>query len=140
MWPKLRRTLALFPTVVLSWVDAEGYPLSVRIAPQPIDGAAVLRVSPPAGLELRAGPASVLGHAHDEQTWHLKSFLSRGRLEQDEAGWVFRPLTFIPGAGVGSPLDQLKPLLRLRPTAQRYLRRRGLARPGIPWGKLKRSY
>jgi hypothetical protein len=140
VWDKLRQALALFPSVVLSWVDSDGYPVSVRISPEPIAGAEVLRFSPPAGLELRAGPASVLGHSHNEQTWNLKSFLARGRLEQDEAGWAFRPLAFIPGTGVGSPLDQLKPTLRLRPTAKRYLKRRGLARPAIPWDNIKRSY
>jgi hypothetical protein len=140
MWNKLRRALALFPTVVLSWVDTDGYPVSVRISPEPLDGAGVLRFTPPADLEPRAGPASVLGHSHNEQTWNLKAFLARGLLEQDGAGWAFRPLTFIPGSGVGSPLDQLKPLLRLRPTAKRYLKRRHLSRPEIPWDTIKRSY
>lgn len=98
MWNKLRRVLELFPTVVLSWVDDDGYPVSVRIAPEPIDGAEVLRFIPPSGPELRAGPASVLGHSHNEEIWNLKTFLARGRLEQDETGWFFRPLAFIPGA------------------------------------------
>lgn len=140
MWSKLRDALKLFPTVVLSWVDDDGYPVSVRVSPEPIDGAEVLRFIPPADLELRAGPASVLGHAHNEETWNLKSFLARGRLERDERGWVFRPLAFIPGAGVGSPLDQLKPALKMRPTAKRYLKRRGLSRPVIPWDNIKGSY
>lgn len=82
----------------------------------------------------------MLGHSHDEQTWKLKSFLARGLLEYDEAGWAFRPLTFIPGQGVGSPLDQLKPMLRFRPAAKRYLKRRHLSRPAIPWDSIKRSY
>jgi len=108
VWNKLRHALELFPTVVLSWVDDAGYTVSARVSPEPIDGAEVLRVIPPAGLELRAGPASILGHSHNEDTWNLKAFLARGLLEQDGAGWTFRPLTFIPGAGVGSPLDQLR--------------------------------
>lgn len=140
MWNKLRQALALFPTVVLSWVDDDGYPVSARISPEPVDGAEVVRFTPPAGVELRAGPASVLGHSHNEHTWNLKAFLSRGQLEHDETGWTFRPATFIPGSGVGSPLDQLKPMLRLRPTASRYLKSRHLPRPTIPWENIKGSH
>lgn len=148
MWTKLCQALAHFPTVVLSWVDPDGYPISVRISSlEPIDGAQVLRFTPPAGLEPRVGPASILGHSHNEETWHLKAFLARGLLEhhddkeeEERAGWAFRPLTFIPGAGVGSPLDQVKPALRLRPTAKRYLKRRHLPRPAVPWDNIKRSY
>ena len=43
MWDKLCKALELFPTVVLSWVDDAGYPVSVRISPEPVDGAQVLR-------------------------------------------------------------------------------------------------
>lgn len=140
MWNELRQVLGFFPTVVLSWVDDNGYSVSVRVSPDPIEDAEVLRFTPPAGLELRTGTASILGHSHDEATWKLKEFLARGQLEHDEAGWAFRPLTFIPGQGIGSPLDQLKAAFRYRSTAKRYLERRHLPRPAIPWANLKASH
>lgn len=139
MWNELRKALALFPTVVLNWVDEDGYPTSARITPRPDDSAETLRFDPPAGLAPREGPASILGHSHNARTWNLKAFLARGRLERDASGWVFRPSAFIPGQGVGSPLDQLKGTLRMRPTARRYLERHGLSRPTIPWDKIKGS-
>jgi hypothetical protein len=140
VWTDLCKALALFPTVVLTWLDEAGYPVSVRLAIEPVDGQQVLRFDAPEGLELRAGPASVMSHSHDEQTWKLKSFMARGRLELLDQAWVFRPLSFIPGAGVGSPLDQLRAALRLRPTAKRYLAKHGIARPAIPWQKIKTLY
>jgi hypothetical protein len=100
----------------------------------------VLRFPVPAELELRAGPGAVMSHSHDEQTWHLKSFMTRGLLEQDDQEWVFRPLAFIPGAGIGSLADQARGALRPRSTTKRYLAKRGLARPAIPWDKIKALY
>lgn len=140
MWSDLRAALALFPAVVLTWPDDAGYPVSVRLAVEPSDALQVLRFAAPAGLELRAGPASVMSHSHDEQTWHVKSFMARGRLERDDQGWVFRPLTFIRGPGIGRIADQARWALRPRSTAKRYLAKRGLARPRIPWDKIKASY
>lgn len=140
MWNKLRQTLGYFPTVDLSWVGDDGYPVSVRISPEPIDGAEVVRFTPPIGLQMRDGPASLLGHSHNEETWNLKEFLVRGHLKQDESGWAFRPLTFIPGMGSGSLLEQIKFTFRLRLTANRYLERRNLSRPVIPWHNIKRSH
>lgn len=137
---RLLQALALFPTVDLNWVDDDGYPLSAGITPEPIEGAETLRFTPPAGLELRAGPASTLGHSHDEKLWSLKAFLARGQLEPDEAGWAFHPRIFIPAGGFGSPLDQVKQLFQYRSTAQRYLKRRSLARPVIAWDNLRRSH
>jgi hypothetical protein len=140
VWSDLRAALALFPTLVLTWLDDAGYPASARLAVEPADSPQVLRFPALAGLELRAGPASVMSHSHDEQTWHVKSFMTRGRLEQDDQGWVFRPLIFIPGFGIGRVAGQVRRVLRPRSTAKRYLAKRGLARPGIPWDKIKASY
>jgi len=50
---------------------------------------------------------------------------------------VFRPSKYLPGQGVSSPLDEVKTLLRYRPNAKRHLERRGLARPVIPWDRVK---
>lgn len=140
MWDKLQKALRQFPDVVLMWVDEEGYPTGGRIRPEADDGTQTLRLTPPAGLELKVGPASLLAHSHNEETWLLKSFVARGLVEQDAAGWVFRHLTFVPGAGIGSVADQLRPLLTTRGTAKRYLARRGLNRPDVAWDKIKDCY
>jgi hypothetical protein len=140
VWSDLRAALALFPSIVLTWLDDAGYPVSVRLAVEPVDTGQVLRFPVPAGLELRSGPASVMSHSHDEETWHLRTFMTRGFLEHDGEGWLFRPLTYIPGAsgaGLGGFAQQIRIGFRARSTAKRYLAKRGLARPAIPWDKIK---
>jgi hypothetical protein len=140
MWDKLVKALGLFPDAVLTWVDADGYPLSIRVQPEPDAATQTLRFAIPAGLDLQSGPASLLAHSHNEKLWALKSFLARGRLEEEGDSWAFRPLVFIPGPGVGSPREQIGPLFKTRSTARRYLARRGLPRPAIPWDKVKTTY
>jgi hypothetical protein len=63
--------------------------------------------------------------------WNQKIFLLRGRLEEAE-GHVFRPEKFIPSIGTGGPLGTVRMVLGVRKAAAAYLKRRGMARPGIP--------
>jgi hypothetical protein len=140
MWDDIRRALGSFNDGVLTWVDVDGYPVSVRTRPEPDDASRALRVTAPPGMEPKAGPASLLCHSHNEETWNLKAFLVRGRLEPDGDGWVLRPVAFVPGSGIGGPLDPVRTIVRARGAASRYLARRGLSRPAVPWDKIKSSY
>ena len=137
MWDEVTKGLAQFPDAVLTSVDADGYPLSIRCRPRVDTATRVLRVPMQNGLELRPGPASLLCHSHDENLWNLKAFLVRGQIEPADGGWVFRPQKFIPGAGMGGPLGDLRAVVEARRAAKRYLTKRGLARPAIPWDKIK---
>jgi hypothetical protein len=136
MWDDIKKHLPDFESAVLTGVDSESYPFSVRCRPDADDAAKVLRVQLPADTPIQPGPASLLCHRHDENLWKLKSFLVRGALSRDEKGWKFEPLRFIPGAGIGGLPATVRFFTGSRRNAARYLKKRGLARPRIPWGEI----
>jgi hypothetical protein len=134
VWDEILRHLPDFESAVLTGIDAEGYPYSVRCRPQP--DARVLRVQLPSYVPVRPGPASLLCHRHDENLWNLKSFLVRGTLAREDGTWIFRPGRFISGAGIGGPMGMVRFVTGSRMNARRYLQKRGLPRPRIPWDEV----
>ena len=136
MWAKLMPLFGAFSSAVLTAIDADGYPASVRTALAPDESRQVIGVTGAEQVELRAGPASLLLHSHNEQLWDLQIVLLRGVLEPDGAGWIFRPLAIAVGADEGG-LAVLRMLQGCRRTASAYLRKRNLPRPLVPWAKLK---
>jgi hypothetical protein len=133
MWNKLVRYMADFSSAVLTGMDANGYPFSVRCHPKVDSVEKVLRMRLPAEGLLQPGPASLLCHSHDDKLWNLKSFLVQGVLEQEGDEWVFHPDRFIPGEGLGGQLSLIKILFQARRKTKEYLDRRNLPRPVIPW-------
>ena len=140
MWDDIVKNLAKFPSAVLTGTDAEGYPFSIRCVPQIDQGQKVLRLQNMSQSLIQAGSAGLLCHSHNELLWDMKAFVVRGNLRQDEQGCVFQPTQFIPGGGVGSPLDQLKAIGKMRRSAKRYLEKRGLVRPQVDWQGIKRLW
>lgn len=136
MWAEIVKKAATFESGVLSGIDAEGYPCSVRCTPAPDHGAQVLRCAVGAEIELRPGPASLLCHSHNEQLWDLRSLNVRGTLERDAQGWFLRPTAIIPEVGGTSPIAMIKAVVQLRRTATNYLKKRNLPTPAIPWKEL----
>lgn len=136
MWDEIEKYLPMFESAVLNVADAEGYPYSVRRHPEPDRAAGVLRLEHTRDYGLRPGPASLLCHSHDENTWNQKIFVLRGSLEQDEDGWAFRPERFVPSIGTGSSLDAVRALMGMRRSTRSYLERRGMTRPRIPWAEI----
>jgi hypothetical protein len=137
MWAEITRHLYQFESAVLSGLDEEGYPFSVRCRPYPdATGAEGLKVWLPPGTPIRSGPASLLCHSHDENLWNLESFLVRGVLVKDAGGWRFEPGRFIPGIGIGGLPAMIRFFLSSRRKASRYLKVRNLARPSIPWDEI----
>ncbi len=136
MWDDILQHLADFPTAVLTAVDDTGYPFSVRCAPETDDATQTLRFRLPEDTRIRVGPASLLCHRHDAQLWNLKSFMVRGTLERDARGWMLRPRRFVPGAGIGGLLGLLRFVRDGRRRTRRYLEKRGLARPTVPWDRI----
>jgi pyridoxamine 5'-phosphate oxidase-like protein len=134
---EIAKYLPGFPTAVLNGLDAEGYPYSVRCRSVPDRSAGVPKLALPTGIAIEPGPASLLCHSHDERLWDLKSFLVRGRLEQPENGRTFVSERFVPGGGIGGPLGTAKAVIGMRRTATRYLKKRSLARPPIPWDEIE---
>ena len=136
MWDEIVRHLPSFESAVLTGLDGEGYPYSVRCRARIDPTARTLRVRLPTAVSLRPGPASLLCHGHDKNMWNLKSFLVRGTLTRDDPGWSFLPQRFVPGAGIGGPMGTVRFVIGSRRNARRYLKKRGLPRPRIPWGEI----
>jgi hypothetical protein len=139
VWNDILKELPEYQSAVLTWIDNAGYPFSVRCTPKPDYDAKVLRMQLRMGTGIKSGPASLLYHYADEQIWNTKSFLVRGTLEQDAHGWILRPQRFIPG--VSSKIwDGLKMIRSGRRLAKRYLEKRSLSRPEIPWDEISASW
>ena len=125
------RGLPTYRSAVLCSLDDDGTPSLRRVRPTADPAARVFLVDGDAE-PLRAGPASLLCHSHDEKLWNLRSMVSVGRLEPRDGGWVFAPTRFVPGAGT-DPLTLLRMIRQNRRNAREYLERRQQPRPRIPW-------
>jgi hypothetical protein len=136
VWDEIVRLLPSFESAVLTGVDADGYPYSVRCKPAVDSSARLLRVQLPTYASIQAGQAGLLCHSHDENLWNLESFLVRGVLVKDAGGWRFEPGRFIPGIGIGGLPAMIRFFLSSRRKASRYLKVRNLARPSIPWDEI----
>jgi hypothetical protein len=139
LWDELEKHLPSFESAVLTALDAEGYPYSVRCRPLPDRTSRVLEVRLPAGVPLRPGPASLLCHRHDENLWNLKSFLVRGVLARDGEDWSFLPERLVPGAGIGGPMSMVRFVAGARRRTRSYLKKRGLSRPRVPWAEIQKA-
>lgn len=139
MWNDIIKELPKYQSAVLTGIDNAGYPFSVRCKPEPDYDVKVLRVQVRTGTGIMSGPASLLCHYTDEHLWNTKGFLVRGTLEQDVQGWILRPQRFILGVS-SKILDSLKMIRSGRRTAKRYLEKRGLPRPAIPWDEITASW
>jgi hypothetical protein len=137
MWNEIVRHLGDFPTAVLTAVDDTGYPFSLRCRPEPEDATQTLRFQLPEGAKIRVGPAGLLCHRHDEQLWNLKSFFLRGELERDEQSWILHPRGFVPGAGIDGLIGLWRFVRAGRRRTRRYLEKRSLARPEVPWEQIQ---
>ncbi len=140
MWDKITKNMKKYQTAVLTAIDANGSPFSVRCVPGLDANVQVLRVQLPPEVQLQTGPASLLCHRHNELLWEMESFLLRGTLERDEQGWNFHPQQFIPGApgtGLRGILPSVRWVLDCRRSARLYLEKRHLPRPRIPWNEIQ---
>jgi hypothetical protein len=139
MWDDIVKNLKEYPSAVLTGLDENGYPISVRCKPEPIAAKRALRVRQTNGTGIQPGPAGLLCHRHDEWLWNLKSFLVRGRLERDLDGWILRPRRVTRGTS-----KDLPGLVRLvrdgRRNSRRYLRERGISRPSVPWDDINETW
>lgn len=140
MWDELPRLLADFPSVVLTGLDNQDLPASVRVTPAVDHAARTLHGPLAPGLTLRPGPGSLLCHSHDDTLWSLRSILVRGTLELGGDRWTLHPSTLTRGQGFGGPLGDARTFLAARRRAAAYLARRGLTAPPIPWEEVRRAH
>jgi hypothetical protein len=132
VWAEAAKWLAKFPDTVITALDAEGYPVSVRqVAPRYDATNGLLVVEVPDALRITEGPANLLCHSHDEELWSLNAIHIKGRLEYQSA-WLFVTTAFTP-----PPRWALIGLWQFarsgRAAARRYLDWRGLGRPVVNW-------
>jgi hypothetical protein len=122
--------LGKFDEAVLTVLDADGYPASVRVDTRTYDGATGrLPAELPDVLRAVEGPANLLCHYHDEKMWKLKAIQVKGRLEKRDDEWDFVTTAFSPP----SKLAVVAFLKGTRTAAQKYLDKRGLERPEVNW-------
>ena len=133
MWNRIAKQVQAYPSAVLTFVEGSGFPFSVRCNPQYDRSQQVFRLHLPDQIGIQPGPADLLCHQHDKNLWNLKSIVLGGQLEQDGQGWQFRPLQFIPG--MGGFVGYIRFVIQGRRLARKYLDRRGLDRPKIPWAE-----
>lgn len=134
MWAEAAKWLGKFDEAVLTVLDADGYPVSVRVDPRNYDATTGrLPVTLSGALAAVDGPANVLSHYHDEKLWHLNAIQIKGRIERRDGGWVFESTKF----DAPSRLAFFHFLARARTAAQKYLDKRGLKRPPINWPAVK---
>jgi hypothetical protein len=134
MWHQAANWLHRFGSAVITATAADGYPISVRQNSLPYDAEnGEMRVSIPLNLGVVAGSANLLAHRHDENLWHLSAIQIKGPLEQRSTEWVFVSTSFDnpPPSGEIRRLWMLQRTMRR--SANRYLARRGIARPKVDW-------
>ena len=133
MWHRAAKWVAKFPEAVITAICTDGYPVSVRQGSLCYDaGTGEMPVVIPDELRATPGPANVLAHRHDENLWRLNAIQIKGRLERRGDEWVFISTSFTPPGG--SEIIRLWQLARtLSRAANRYLKKRGLARPPVNW-------
>ncbi|GAA2558147.1 hypothetical protein GCM10010435_31340 [Winogradskya consettensis] len=122
--------LSAYPNAVVSGLDAAGAPVLRRTAVADHPGGFTVSLPAEAGFE--PGPGALLVHRHDEKLNKMHHALIKGTLGRDGDTWVLAPSGVIEPAGRG-PRDTLTTLRRCRATTGRYLAKRGLARPSVPW-------
>lgn len=86
------------PSAVLSWVAPDGFPLSVRVEPQPDSAAGRIALGAgPAELPLAEGRACLTAHAHGPRFEWQENFQVRGDLVRGARGWELAPRKLVGG-------------------------------------------
>lgn len=130
MWAEAAKWLNKFDEAVLTVLDSDGYPASVRVDPRGYDSArGELPGTVPDAVRAVEGPANLMCHYHDEKMGKLRAILIKGRVENRDGAWVFVSTAFSPP----SKLQVFSFLKAIRVSAQKYLDKRGLKRPAVNW-------
>lgn len=123
-----------FDEAVLTVLDSDGYPASVRVDPRAYDASTdMLPANIPDALRAVEGPASLLCHSHDEKLWNLQMIDLKGHIEKRQDAWAFVVDDFQPP----SKLAFLSFIGGARRAGKKYLEKRGLERPQVNWDAVK---
>ncbi len=150
MWNKLLVVRArAYTNGVLTVVDADGYPLSVRCTVQFDDVRELVTFTAPPPLIIgQQGLACLLFHRHSPVLEDQYELMIKGELLDEGGQPVFRPAAFV--TGTGSPADDQMPhatnpvqliqfMLLGRRKAREYLAKRGAPWPPISFEGLLRA-
>jgi hypothetical protein len=129
------RRMRRFRSAVLAAVDGGGRPMLLRVVPELRYGGLFLPT--PADQRLATGPASLLLHRHNANVGAMRGVVLTGSIDAQGDGFWFRADRLIDGQKRLDPVTAARVVRGLRSEANRYLERRGIARPGIPWDELK---
>jgi hypothetical protein len=138
MWDEILRALERYDNAVLTGFDEDGFPFSVRCVPSAQPQEHRIGVEVPQQSGIQPGRASLLMHSHNEELWDLTSVLIRGTLVHSRSGWYLAPASVQGNPEVAGMVEQFKSLFRMRKTAGRYLERRNIDRPKVPWTDIQR--
>jgi general stress protein 26 len=132
------RRLTGYSDGVLATVTGDALPVLRRVRPSadPATGGLRLAGADPAEIA-GATSANLLMHRHDDQLGGLRQLGLVGTLEVQDERAQLRPTRVLGGADASTPLSMVRTVRRLRRTTQRYLDRRGLDRPVIPWAEYR---
>ena len=150
MWDNHLAALARdYLTGVLSWVEASGYPISVRVKAQ-IDDARQTVIFPelPPAAALWRGKACLLFHKHNEQLEGLRQMVLKGELVDEDGLLVLKVSDFVTANGrpdtdlmphAGAPLHMFQFYLLGRRKSREYIAKRGSPWPPIPFDDIARA-
>ncbi|MFC8349742.1 pyridoxamine 5'-phosphate oxidase family protein [Streptomyces sp. NPDC057280] len=127
--------LAEFPSAVLAALDSAGAPVLARTVPVATDAGYLVDV--PADCAVTPGQASLLVHRHDELLNNMTNTLVRGELRKAGESWELIPAKVVEPMGSGRLKDAVRVLRQTKRASDRYLERRGLARPDVRWDEFK---
>lgn len=150
MWNKLLVVRArAYANGVLTVVDANGYPRSVRCTVQFDDARELVTFTALSPLIIpQRGLACLLFHRHNPELEDQFELMIKGELLEEKGQPVFRPAAFV--TGTGSPTDDQMPhatnpvqliqfMLLGRRKAREYLAKRGTPWPPISFEGLLRA-
>ena len=134
MWDEAAKNIQQFSEGVLTMLDTEGYPISVRVNTRAYNAATgELSATVPTALRPAAGPANLSCHFHDEKMWGIKFATIKGEVLEREGTWVFVSKSF----EAPRKLAFLSFVMNARTASQKYLDKRGLKRPTVNWTATK---
>ena len=138
-YPEAVRGIAGYADAVLATVAGDAAPVLRRVRPtaDPATGGLRLQGADPADLT-GVTSANLLLHRHDDRLAGLRQLGLVGTLDAGTDGVRLHPTRVLASTVPSNPLALAPTLRRLRRTAQRYLDRRGLDRPVIPWAEYRR--
>jgi len=134
---------------VLSHLEDDGYPASIRVGARWVPGTrdVLLDRVPPYAASWR-GTATLLFHRHDERLEGLAQLVLKGAIEERDGVATFVVADIVTANGrsdtdemphAGAPLHMLQFYRVGRAAANTYLRKRGTPWPPIPYDEIARA-